>query len=95
MKQKFTPLLITLLFQLITFNAISQVKIGIRTGFNYPMVKGENYWSKGLYKPQYIFKNDLFNHAGIVVEIPVFKMLSVQPEILYSTSGYSWYSPVQ
>lgn len=73
----------------------AQVKIGVRSGMNYPRMSGENYFSQGLYKPKYIFKNDLYGHAGLVFEVQLLKFLSVQPEILYSQSGYSWYSPAQ
>ncbi|WAC12399.1 porin family protein [Dyadobacter pollutisoli] len=67
------------------------LRFGIKTGLNGSLIVGENYFSAHNYKIRYPSKT-LFYHAGLTSDVRLSKTLSVQPEILYSTAGYDWFS---
>lgn len=66
-------------------------RFGIKTGLSAPMIVGENYFSAHNYKIRYPTET-LFYHAGLTFDVKLSKTFSIQPEILYSTAGYEWFS---
>jgi hypothetical protein len=66
-------------------------RLGIKTGLNAPLIVGENYFSAHNYKIRYPTKT-MFYHAGLTFDIKLSKVFSIQPEVLYSTAGYDWFS---
>ena len=83
----------TLLFMSLCIGSkcAGQVRIGIKNGLNVPLIVGENYFSAHNYKIRYP-QQTIFFHAGITSDIRLSKTFSIQPEVLYSTSGYEWFS---
>ena len=90
---KFLPLSISLIILLtLCLDSYSQVRFGVKWGYNAPFVKGDMGWSKGIFDLKYP-KDIITGHGGVNLMIPIGKVFAIQPEILYSKSAYSYYDP--
>lgn len=70
-------------------------KFGLKYGFNISQMNGENYYSKSL---GYEFRHplsEIYGHLGMFVEIPLGDHFAIQPEALFTITGYDWYTPTQ
>ena len=87
---KFTRL--TIIICLLCYSqCFSQIKIGIKAGLNVSLMEGNNYFTNYAYSIERPIDLPAY-HLGIVSEVPILKHLSLQPEIIYSTAGYKYFS---
>lgn len=63
--------------------AEAQLRPGFRLGANYSTLAGRDV-------PADVFKGRLSYHGGIILNFTMGDVFSIQPEILYSSKGYSW-----
>lgn len=79
-------LLITGIVLALSLNAHSQsLQFGLKAGLNYANVTGSTIQTDAITS----------YHAGLVAEIKIFERLAIQPELLYSTQGASYKTPLQ
>lgn len=84
---KKTFLVVVLLLSISSVVQAQSVKLGVKAGINYANEIGTNIIVNGTnYKTEAITSY----HAGVVAEIGLFKGLSFQPELLYSTQGATY-----
>jgi hypothetical protein len=93
MYRKFLPLSITFFLVVSIFSkSHSQVKFGLKWGYNVPFVQGDMGWSKDIFSLKYP-TDVITGHAGLSLMIPIGKVFAIQPEVLYSKTAYSYYDP--
>ncbi|MBS1610092.1 MAG: PorT family protein [Bacteroidetes bacterium] len=59
------------------------IKFGLKGGFNASLMKGKNFYSEH-------FEGYNGFHAGALIEASFGKHFAIQPEGIYSTTGYQW-----
>ena len=74
-----------------SIECFSQVRFGVKAGLNMSLMDGNNYFSNYVYNIEQPIDLPAY-HAGVVGEIQVLKYFSIQPEIIYSTAGYRYFS---
>lgn len=79
-------LLITVIVLALSLKAHAQsVRIGLKAGLNYANVTGSTIQTDAITS----------YHAGLVAEIKIFDKFAIQPELLYSTQGASYKTPLE
>ncbi|MCE7062202.1 porin family protein [Dyadobacter sp. CY343] len=88
---KYLSIKLLIIAMFIYSKCTGQVRVGVKAGLNAPTLVGENYFSAHNYKIRNSVQTIYF-HAGITSDVRLSRFFAIQPEVLYSTSGYEWFS---